>query len=148
VQQNERRTDFAESALVSRVRGVGYPTPPVFDAEALRGRAYGDTAVMGAIIDLFLTHAPDLLDAIEASIADSDATALRATAHALKGAAANLGAARVADAASSLERIGLDGRFDAAFAAWQRLVDDANDLFERLRRFRAASLEGPSACAQ
>jgi HPt (histidine-containing phosphotransfer) domain-containing protein len=137
-----------DSVLVGHVRSVGYPTLPVFDAEALRRRAYGDSAVMGAIIDLFLTHAPDLLDAIELSIADSNATALRATAHTMKGAAANLGAARVADAAATLERIGLDGRFDTAIAAWQRLVDDVNDLFERLRAFRAASLEGPSTCAR
>jgi HPt (histidine-containing phosphotransfer) domain-containing protein len=94
---------------------------------------------MEAILDLFLTHAPNQLVAIDRAIADHDAGALRAVAHTLTGAAANIGAMPLAEAARGLERIAIDARFELVADARDRLEAAAADLFQTLRAFRAAS---------
>jgi HPt (histidine-containing phosphotransfer) domain-containing protein len=102
---------------------------------------------MQAIVDLFLTCAPNQLAAIERAIADDDVRALSAAAHTLTGAAANLGAESLADAARTLERIAIDARIDLAANAWETLAAAADDLFQALRTYRAASVEETLRCA-
>ena len=61
------------------------------------------------------------LFAIRSAIDRRDADRLKADAHTLKGAAANLSATQVADAARALEQIGAGKNLDTAEAAWHEL---------------------------
>jgi PAS domain S-box-containing protein len=65
-------------------------------------------------IDNFVDSATEHLDAIRDAADSGDAPQLRATAHRLKGSAANLGALRVAELAVVLEKLGEDERPEAA----------------------------------
>ena len=84
---------------------------------AARGHVYG-TPSGAAIKDAVTTRNPE---------------ALRAAAHALKGAAGNLSATRLSAAADVLERIGAAARMDAAAGAWRQLSVESSELMDLLR---------------
>src|SRR5262249_14747385 len=62
----------------------------------------------------FQTEAPMLLAAMRAALMQGQAEPLWKAAHRLKGGAANLGARRLAEACTELERQGRAGRLDEA----------------------------------
>jgi HPt (histidine-containing phosphotransfer) domain-containing protein len=64
-------------------------------------------------------------------------------AHGLKGAAGNLSASGVADAASALERMAADNRLDDALAGYRRLSTEMNLLTEALKRLEEVSAPTP-----
>jgi signal transduction histidine kinase/DNA-binding response OmpR family regulator len=68
------------------------------------------------VIALFASDAPQRIDAIRAALAGSDSAALSRAAHALKGAASNVGAQALSDACFTLEQACLQGQWphDAA----------------------------------
>ena len=71
-----------------------------------------------------------------------DAEAMRQSAHALKGAAANLSAIGVFEAARVLERVASESHMEAAHAAWRQLSAEAAELLDVLRsRAIESSLE-------
>jgi HPt (histidine-containing phosphotransfer) domain-containing protein len=72
----------------------------------------------------FTAHAPGQLAEIRAAVDAADATALVATAHKLKGSAANLGLPLVAEAAFALENLGDTGTTDGADELLARLADE------------------------
>jgi hypothetical protein len=53
----------------------------------------------------------------------------------LKGAAGHLSALGLFNAAQILERIGAEGRFEAADAAWRLLSKEASQALDALRHF-------------
>ena len=72
-----------------------------------------------------------------AALAAVDARApetIRIEAHGLKGAAGNLSATSLFDAAEVLERVGAESRLDAAEAAWRRLSIAATEVLTTLRQ--------------
>jgi HPt (histidine-containing phosphotransfer) domain-containing protein len=87
---------------------------------------------------LFLDDLPGRLAAIQDAVANQDAAALRATAHALKGSAGNLSAVGLFEAARVLERIGAESRMDAAEAASRQLSVEASNIIDVLRRHTPA----------
>ncbi len=87
------------------------------------------------MIRLFLEDCPVRLAAISAAVDREDAEEIRATAHALKGAAGNLSATKLVDATAVLERIGAEGRLYAARAASRRVAAEAAVAMETLREF-------------
>src|SRR4029077_14775060 len=99
--------------------------PGPFDEHALRHRLSGDHELMVDVINVFLEDLPARLAAIKDAVTARDAGALRAAAHALKGAAGNLSAGGLFDAACVLERIGTESRMDAAGGAWRQLSVEA-----------------------
>jgi CheY-like chemotaxis protein len=117
-----------------------------FDEEALLQRVSGDRVLMAEVIRLFLEDVPPRLAAIKAAVTGRDSEALRAAAHALRGAAANLSAARLVEAASVLERLAAGADVDAADAAWRQLSVEATHVIDVLRR-HAAAVEQPYPCA-
>ncbi len=62
-----------------------------------------DLSMTHEVIDLFISDAPERLRAIESAVAEQDAGALSRAAHALKGAAGNIGAVAMQEAAAALE---------------------------------------------
>jgi two-component system, sensor histidine kinase and response regulator len=121
-------TDAAPSA------GTLHAEPEVIDRsqlEVLRSLDDGEGAVLAEIIEEYLTQTAAGRDELVRVLAEGDPGGLERAAHALKGASANVGAARLADLCAQMEARGrfaqldgaaeLVGSFDAEF----RLVRDA-----------------------
>jgi HPt (histidine-containing phosphotransfer) domain-containing protein len=88
---------------------------------------------MGDVIRLFLDECPRQLAAIRQAVAERNPERVRTTAHALRGAAGNLAADGLFEAAGVLERVGAESRMDAVEAAWRRLSVEAAQVIEALR---------------
>jgi CheY-like chemotaxis protein len=110
-----------------------------FDVDALRRRLSGDLELMTDVIHVFLEDLPVRLAAIKEAVLSRNPEALRAAAHALKGAASNLSAGGLFDAASALERIGAESRMDAAEAAARQLSVEAANVLDCLHRHVASA---------
>jgi signal transduction histidine kinase/DNA-binding response OmpR family regulator/HPt (histidine-containing phosphotransfer) domain-containing protein len=127
--------------------GAGTPvvSPVAFDAEALRRRLSGDDELMTDVVRLFLEELPGRLAAISGAVTGQNADALRAAAHVLKVAAANISAGGLFEAARALERVGAESRMGAAEAAWRVLSVEAANVIDVLRRHFPA--KEPNPCA-
>jgi signal transduction histidine kinase/CheY-like chemotaxis protein len=79
-----------------------------------------DMSTVRAIVELFLADTPAQLEALVQAQAGGDATALATQAHALRGAAGNLGALTLAQMATQIETLAQQGQ---AGSATQELVD-------------------------
>jgi HPt (histidine-containing phosphotransfer) domain-containing protein len=138
------------SALFAAVEGGGaiVASPAfaggaaVFDEAALRHRVSDDDELMHSVIQLFLEDLPARLAAIKDAL--TSAEALRAAAHALKGAAANLSADRLCEAARALERTAIDGRLESAGGEWLRVEQEAAAVRDRLS---PSTPKEPLSCA-
>jgi two-component system sensor histidine kinase/response regulator len=120
--------------------------PIAFDEDALRHRLSGDDQLMADVIQLFLEDLPVRLAAIKSAVTGRNAEALREAAHALKGAAGNLSAGRLFEAAGVLERIGAGSDIDAAEGAWRQLSVEASHVIDVLRCLSSSTKE-PFPCA-
>jgi CheY-like chemotaxis protein/HPt (histidine-containing phosphotransfer) domain-containing protein len=120
---------------------------PVVDRDALLHRVGGDEGLAADVIHVFLEDCPARLAAIKAAIDAGDRERIRTCAHALKGAAGNLSAPGLFEAARVIERLGADGRLDAAAAAWRRLATEAMNVMDALRRFESKTAADPVAAA-
>ena len=88
--------------LVENVRTVQPPGPPPIDLEAAI-REFGGRDIVARLTARFLAHADTQLAALRTAVDAMERTALRQTAHAIKGAAATLEAAPLAQRAAELE---------------------------------------------
>lgn len=84
----------------------------VLDGNALMARIGGNVTLLQKLTQLYSETGRKYLHSIEAAAGCQDAAALAATAHALKGAASNLGGARAAETAGRLESAGNKNNFD------------------------------------
>jgi two-component system, sensor histidine kinase and response regulator len=109
------------------------PPSNVFNRGAVLERLGGDEQLLARVVGLFLEDCPARLTAIKQAVEARSAEHIRAEAHALKGAAANLSMSDLVEAARMLEQIGTEGRIEAAQAAWERLASEANRAMEALR---------------
>jgi HPt (histidine-containing phosphotransfer) domain-containing protein len=101
-------------------------------------RLGGDTELLREVIKLFLEDCPLRVRAIKAAVDQRDGNLLRTAAHSLKGAAANLAAPALFDAARTLEQLGTEGQLDPAAAAWQVLSTEATALMDVFRAMEGA----------
>lgn len=108
------------------------PSTLTVDHDLVMKRLGGDLQLRTAVVRAFLEDCPVRLAAIRAAIDSHDAERIRTTAHALKGAAGNMSAQGLFEAAATLERIGAEGRFDAADAAWRALSVSAANVCDVL----------------
>jgi signal transduction histidine kinase/DNA-binding response OmpR family regulator len=116
------------------------PPPPASTnhrAELL-ARLEGDEELLQDVVRVFLEDTPGRLAAIKAAVEANNAEAIQAAAHALKGAAGNLSETALFEAARTLERLGAEGRLDAAHAAWRRLSMEASNVLDSLRQMEPA----------
>jgi signal transduction histidine kinase/CheY-like chemotaxis protein/HPt (histidine-containing phosphotransfer) domain-containing protein len=93
-----------------------------------------DLSMTHEVIGLFIADAPQRLDAIAKSIDQGDAGALSRAAHALKGAASNIGAVAMQHAAAALEAGAREGVPPDA----PRQLTDLQRLWERTHRALAS----------
>lgn len=127
---------------VSDVALAGVPFQSVLSwdrADVLR-RLDGDHALLTEIIRLFLDDAPRLVEEIRVAIDSGDARRVQSTAHRLKGAAGNLAASNVAEAARKIEVIGEKGDLATAMAEWELLTREA----DRIETLLSAHLASPT----
>ena len=110
------------------------PMAKTFDRQALLDRVAGDEQLMDDVIRVFLEDCAQQLTAIRGAVDQKNPDAIRTAAHALKGAAGNLSADGLFEAAGLLERIGAESRMDVAEAAWRRLSAEAATVIDALRR--------------
>jgi HPt (histidine-containing phosphotransfer) domain-containing protein len=117
--------------------------PLPIDSDQFMRRLGGDEQLFMDVVQLFLHDCPLRLAAIKEAVDEGDPEKIRSTAHALKGAAANLSAAGLFDAAAVLERIGAEARVNAAEAGWRRLSAEAAEVMDVLRACEQSGSSGP-----
>jgi len=122
------------ATLEENEASVVAPAAPAVDRQALLARLGGDEELMRDIVQIFLMDCPARLAAIKSAVDARNADKLRAEAHALKGAASNMSAQDVVEAARTLERMGAEGKLEAADAAWLQLSNAAGAALEALRQ--------------
>jgi len=120
------------------------PRGVTFDEDAMRRRLGNDHELMADVIRLFREELAGELATIHAAVIARDTGALCAAAHALKGAAGNLSAGRLSEAAGLLELIGAESRMDAAEDAWRRLTMEATHVIDALAVRDSNFVEQPS----
>ena len=108
------------------------PLEAVIDRTDLLRRLCGDEALLAEVIALFLVDCPARLATIKLAVDARDGERIRTAAHALKGAAANLSARGVMEAARALEQIGASGDLDHVTAAWSLLEAEGARLLMAL----------------
>lgn len=105
------------------------------DLAAALERLGGDQALLQEIAGLFLEQHEDLLGRIRQAIAAADAAALERSAHVLKGAVANFGAERAAEAAFRLEKAGRERTWHGVETAFRELEAVVEKLTAELEAF-------------
>ena len=142
----EHQTTAIAPASAAATPGAPAATSPV-DRERLMERLGGDEQLLIDVVRVFLDDCPSRLAAIKAAVDSRDAEQIRTTAHALKGAAANLSAQGLFDSAGTLERLGAEGRLEPTEAAWRRLSMEATSVIDLLRQFETTPHTETTACA-
>ena len=110
-------------------------------------RLGGDEELLLDVVRLFLDDCPVRLAAIKAAVDSANAEQIRTTAHALRGAAANLSAQALTDAARTLERLGAENRLEPTEAAWRQLFTEATKVIDTLRQYETAPARETAAYA-
>ncbi len=107
--------------------------PPVFDREGLLDRSLEDVVLARELVDLFLREAPSSLKELARAAREGDREEGGRVAHALKGAAANVGAEVLRGSLEAVER---------AFRGGGPVPVDPERLARELRAFREAAEAG------
>jgi two-component system, sensor histidine kinase and response regulator len=121
------------------------PAAPV-DRNVLLARLGDDEDLFADIVEVFLDDCPSRLSEIGAAVDARDPERIRTAAHALKGAAGNIAATGLLEAARELEHAGEEARLDAVDAAWRRLESEAMLVMSTLRSFRSAEAAESLVC--
>ncbi len=116
---------------------------PAFDERFIRARLGDNAQLFAKLVRLFLGDCPARMRAMRRAIHTGDGEALREAAHALKGAAANLAAAPVVDAARQLECQGKNGDLHESLATYAVLTRE----MPRLRRALGRASDRPRTSA-
>jgi HPt (histidine-containing phosphotransfer) domain-containing protein len=110
--------------------------PPI-DDEAVLERVAGDVELLGRLVAMFASDAPERLETMRGALGAADAIALARAAHGLKGALAVLGADAAAAEAYRLEQCGKRGELGEApalLAHLERQVDEVHASLAALVR--------------
>ncbi len=108
-----------------------------FDDEALLARCLGDRSLADRVLQKFLSRLPNDADKIRVAFDDHNRDGVRRAAHALKGAAANVGATGIATIATEIERVARDSA-----AEWEATVErELGQLDHKVTEAASFSLE-------
>lgn len=102
-------------------------TIPVIDHHGAMERLDGDEELWNEIRSIWVEDVPQMLESVRAALGSGEAEKLRRAAHALKGASANVGAARVAECARQIE-------LASPAANWVLLGDEVSRLGDEVGR--------------
>jgi HPt (histidine-containing phosphotransfer) domain-containing protein len=123
------------SALASVVGAAppGPAPPEPVDLPRLLERVGGDRKALADLVRIFRADWPKQVARLREAVRENDAQALRAAAHALKGAVSNFATTGAAEAALRLQKMGEAGHLAGAEAAIERLKGEIEDLVASLR---------------
>jgi two-component system, sensor histidine kinase and response regulator len=116
-----------------KISGVTPAGSDIFDRASLLDRLAGDAELLEQIVQVFADDCPARLAAVDAALAAGSAQGLATAAHAIKGAALNLSANRLADVASALETAGHHGDLVDAPALVLSLHHEVEQLLAHFR---------------
>jgi signal transduction histidine kinase/ActR/RegA family two-component response regulator len=114
---------------------LDHAAPPPIDWVEMRRRLGDDPELMDDVVRLFLEDGPARLADIRAAIDRGEPAIIRATAHAMKGTAANLSAHGVVNAARALELMEAGAAIEPA---WESLAAETARAIEALAAFGTA----------
>ena len=97
---------------------------------ALLFREFGDEALVRDLARLLIETTPPQVDAVEAAVRSSDAAALRAAAHRLRGSIVTFGVPAAVETARKLEEMGAAGDLNGAGVLSIQLAADVQLLCE------------------
>lgn len=86
----------------------------------------------GFLCERYIADAGQRLEAMAAAVAAKDVDTLRAQAHSLKGASANLGALGLADMCLAMEQLAKTGSWEAAEGQLQELQREGASVMAKL----------------
>jgi PAS domain S-box-containing protein len=123
----------ARAGRASERRGAAEPSVAV-DAKRLLDRVGGSREALRELVALFRDDAPAQLGRIREAVSAGDGRALRAAAHALKGAVSNFAADAAAAAAFRLQRLAESGSTEGALPALDELERELEAVLAELDR--------------
>jgi HPt (histidine-containing phosphotransfer) domain-containing protein len=95
----------------------------ILDLERLREIYEDDSEGIRDVLELTVEMTKTQLDAVSAAVESHDAPGVRSAAHAIKGAASNVGATETARLAAALEQAAIAAAWDAIPAAFTALCE-------------------------
>jgi HPt (histidine-containing phosphotransfer) domain-containing protein len=122
----------AASSPADREPGLPPAGPGVLDLPRLLERVGGDRKALAELVRIFRADSPKQVARIRSAIQESDAAALRATAHALKGAVSNFAAPLATEAALRLQKMAEAGRLAGAGDVLEQLEREIDALLASL----------------
>jgi signal transduction histidine kinase/CheY-like chemotaxis protein len=131
-------------AVPSAPPAAPQPGRAPIDRDDVLHRLGDDEDLFTEVVRLFLEDCPVRLAAIKDAVDRNDGEMIRQMAHALKGAAGNLSAVGLFEAAGTLERLGAEGRLEATHGAWRLLSAEAALAMDTLRQFQSPGQEAVS----
>jgi signal transduction histidine kinase/DNA-binding response OmpR family regulator/HPt (histidine-containing phosphotransfer) domain-containing protein len=126
-------------------RSPGFSAAAPFDYGAALARCAGNAVLVRQIVEMFIERTPQELDELEESVARSDAAAVSANAHRLKGGAATLSAEPLSVAAAALEEAGRSGSLAKAPEQFERVRQEFERFLVQAEASLAANKEEPPA---
>jgi PAS domain S-box-containing protein len=138
----ERNTPIADS--ITKTRQANSRSEPmekmVFNKSFLLDRLDGDDELCAEILQLFVEDFPVQMVKLKKALSESDAAQVRMQGHAIKGAAANIGAKSISDTAHQIEIAGKELLLEKA-------IELGNDLESQFTQFQQELLsqEVPAA---
>jgi HPt (histidine-containing phosphotransfer) domain-containing protein len=103
-----------DPVVIARLRALAEATEP---------------SLIGQIFTSFLSDGAERIDKLQNALDGSDPELLRKTAHAIKGASANIGAHRLADIAQQLELLGKESSMNGVAV----FIEQIEGEFERVK---------------
>jgi HPt (histidine-containing phosphotransfer) domain-containing protein len=118
--------------VVDRRDNASIPTLDIFNRDDFMNRNLDDLELCRDVAAIFIKSVPEYMESIRNALAESDADALRKSAHKLKGAAANLSLPLLSETAGMLESLAKAGDFVAAMQLLNNLEQKLEQAVETL----------------
>jgi len=117
-------------------------TPDRVDLEGFKSalREAGAGSAIGSILDAFISQVPGRLTTLEAAADSGNTDATTRAAHALRGAAATIGAHQLAGLLQHVEVAAQDGDIGQARGGLERVLVEAATVLDFVRRDRDADV--------
>lgn len=121
--------------------GNGDELPSTDAASLERLKRFGGGKLLGEMISLFITAAPERIGAARAGLTAGDASVTEMALHSLKSSSAQLGAMRMQRLSEAGERMAHTGSLDGV----ERIVQDLENEFPRIQAWleRSRAAENP-----
>jgi CheY-like chemotaxis protein len=128
----------AASSYTVSIREAEQTASPVFDRHDLLSRVMGNSQMAKRIVARFVSDMPRQLLALSVALESGDSSKVRMAAHSIKGAAANVGGARLRQRAREIEERGAEGYLEQC----ADLLPDLNTEWETFRAETEVFLAG------